>query len=97
MSKEGKAHEPAWQKARRDGLSLYPLDPQEVAHQGMSEDPHGTRVFDQTHLLSPYLVLAVVHGDEPPPGIEVEEDIREVVVPRGADVDAPRLAVRGYC
>jgi len=48
----------------------------------------------QKYLLSPDVVLPVVHRHESPARVEVEHDLLEVLVVLGAYVDAPRPAVR---
>lgn len=50
-----------------------------------------------THLLSPDIVLPVVHRHKSPAGVKVEQDLGKVGVLLGTNVDAPRLAVRRNC
>lgn len=50
-----------------------------------------------THLLSPDIILPVVHCHKPPAGVKVEQDLGKVGVLLGTNVDAPRLAVRRNC
>lgn len=51
---------------------------------------------NRSHLLAPYVALAIVHRHKPPARVEVEHDLLELLVVLRADIDAPRLAVRRH-